>query len=496
MHTAPYPPIALPDRSVEIDVGTLPGVPEETGAVGWLLCDSETAPEALGVTAERLTELAFTAKRGTSLQLAGPKGPIQVLLGAGERAALNAAGVRDAAAVLAREVPQAATLALVLPDGVDTEAAAAAAVEGVVLARYAYRIGKAPDAPALKRLTLLTTDEGRQAAEAGVARGRILVRTAELARDLAGTPGGMLTATRLGDIAVEVGQAAGLEVELFGEKELLELGCGGLLGINLGSVEPPVMVKLVYRPAGEPSGRLTLVGKGITYDSGGLALKPGDEVHATMKNDMTGAGAILAAMTALRDLGCAAQVTGYLMCTDNMPSGSALRLGDIVVMRGGTTVEVINTDAEGRMVMADALVLAREEPVDAIVDIATLTGAALATFGPEIAAMLGTSDDLLDQVRASADRVDELVWELPLVTNYRDQLDSVTADLRNLGGPTAGTITAALFLKEFIGDVPWAHLDIAGPAQASAARGWRNRGTTGFGARLLLDLALNFRIPA
>ena len=253
------------------------------------------------------------------------------------------------------------------------------------------------------------------------------------------------------------------------------------------------MIKLVYRPEGEPTGHLALVGKGIMYDAGGLAIKPGDEVHATMKNDMTGAAAILGAMTTLRELGCTSQVTGYLMCTDNMPGGGALRLGDIIVMRGGKTVEVINTDAEGRLVMADALVLATEENVDAIVDIATLTGAAMRTFGTEIAAVLGNNAELIDQVKASAERVDEPVWELPLARRYRKELDSIIADLRNMGGANAGSITAALFLEEFVNGIPWAHIDIAGTAQSASAEKWRNKGTTGFGTRLLIDLAMNFR---
>jgi len=368
-----------------------------------------------------------------------------------------------------------------------------AAIEGAALARYVYRIGE--DGPDAKLSALaLVCDEGAVAeAEAAVARGLLLVKATKLARDLAGTPGGMLTATKLGEIALEMGPDAGLEVQVFGEEELVELGCGGLLGINLGSVEPPAMIKLVYRPEGEPTGKLALVGKGIMYDAGGLALKPGDEVHAVMKNDMAGAGAILAAMTVLKDLGCQAQVTGYLMCTDNMPSGSALRLGDIVVMRGGKTVEVINTDAEGRMVMGDALVLATEEPVDAIVDIATLTGAALRTLGTDIAAVLGNNEALMNQVKASAERVDEPVWELPLANRYRPELDSTLADLRNMGGANAGTITAALFLQEFVAGKPWVHIDIAGTAQSWTASKWRNKGTTGFGTRLLIDLALNFK---
>jgi leucyl aminopeptidase len=214
-----------------------------------------------------------------------------------------------------------------------------------------------------------------------------------------------------------------------------------------------------------------------------------------MKNDMSGAGAVLAAMSALRALGCRAAVTGYLMCTDNMPSGSAMQMGDVLTIRGGTTVEVLNTDAEGRLVMADALVLATEEPVDAIVDLATLTGACLRTFGTEIAGVMGNDQGLVDQVRSAGAVADEPVWQLPLERRYRSQLDSEIADLTNMGGPNAGSITAALFLEEFVDGRPWAHIDIAGTAQSEAAGRWLNKGPTGSGARLLVELALAFRRP-
>jgi leucyl aminopeptidase len=299
----------------------------------------------------------------------------------------------------------------------------------------------------------------------------------------------------MAEAAIEVGARTGLEVEVFDRDALVALGCGGLLGVNKGSIEPPRMIRLRYRPAGEPRGRLTLVGKGIMYDSGGISLKPSDASHSTMKNDMSGAASVLAAMSALRDLGCESAVTGYLMCTDNMPSGSAMQLGDVLTMRGGTTVEVLNTDAEGRLVMADALVLAREEPVDAIVDIATLTGACLRTLGTEVAGVLGNSQPLVEQVKAAAETTDEPVWQLPLDHRHRSQLDSEIADLTNMGGINAGSITAALFLEEFVGSVPWAHIDIAGTAQSDAASGWTNKGATGFGTRLLIDLCLGFTVP-
>jgi leucyl aminopeptidase len=229
------------------------------------------------------------------------------------------------------------------------------------------------------------------------------------------------------------------------------------------------------------------------YDSGGISLKPSDESHAQMKNDMTGAAAVLASMTTLRELGCTTEVIGYLCCTDNMPSGTALKLGDVLTMRNGKTVEVLNTDAEGRLVMADGLALSVEDGVDAIVDIATLTGACLRTFGVDIAGVMGNSPGLTEQVRLAGAEVDEPVWELPLHRAYRSQLDSAVADLTNMGGPNAGSITAGLFLEEFVDGLPWAHIDIAGTAQLPSASAWRNKGATGFGTRLLAELACSFR---
>jgi leucyl aminopeptidase len=293
-------------------------------------------------------------------------------------------------------------------------------------------------------------------------------------------------------VAREVGGRAGLQVEVYDKAALVELGCGGLLGVNAGSTEPPTMVKLSYRPDGVAGGGLGLVGKGIMYDSGGIALKPADASHSQMKNDMTGAGVILAAMTALPALSCPVAVTGWLMCTDNMPSGSATRLGDVLTMRDGKRVEVLNTDAEGRLVMADALVLAVEDGVDAVVDIATLTGQCLRTLGTEIAGVLGTDQSLVDQVTVAGDAVDEPLWQLPLARRYRRELDSPIADLSNMGGPNAGSITAALFLAEFAGDTPWAHIDIAGTAQSDVDRTWRTKGATGFGTPLLIELATGF----
>jgi leucyl aminopeptidase len=331
---------------------------------------------------------------------------------------------------------------------------------------------------------------------AGARRGEITARAVTTARDLCNTPGTHLTARRYGKVAKAIGAESGLDVEVFDEQQLADMGCGGLLGVNAGSAEPARMIKLTYRPdVKRPSGHLGLVGKGIMYDAGGISLKPSDAMHAAMKLDMSGSAAILGAMTTLRDLGCRTAVTGWLMCTDNMPSGTATRLGDVLTIRGGKTVEVVNADAEGRLVMADALVLAEEAGVDAVVTVATLTGAAMRTFGTAGAAMMANRRDLAAQLTAAGNATDELVFELPLIAKYRAQIDSAIADIKNLGGENAGTITAALFLEFFAGRIPFGHLDICGPMMTDRDDSWRSIGATAFGTRLLTDFALDFRRP-
>ena len=235
-----------------------------------------------------------------------------------------------------------------------------------------------------------------------------------------------------------------------------------------------------------------MVGKGVMYDSGGISLKPSDGMHAMMKMDMSGAASVLAAMSSLKALRCKSAVTGYLMCTDNMPSGSALKLGDVLTFRNGKTAEIFNTDAEGRLVLADGLSLGVEAEPDAIVDIATLTGSCISALGQKMAGVFGNDQPFVDRVQAAAGATDEPLWQLPLESKYRKLLDSNVADMKNVGGPYGGAILAALFLNEFVGDTPWAHLDIAGPMNADADDGWVSRGATGFGTRLLIQLALDF----
>jgi leucyl aminopeptidase len=328
----------------------------------------------------------------------------------------------------------------------------------------------------------------------GVKDGAVIANAVCTARDFANMPPAYLTARHFAEKAQEIAAQTGLDITVYNKEELIQMGCGGMIGVNQGSIEPPRMVKLSYNPKGAGKKQhVVLVGKGVMYDSGGISLKPSDPSHAVMKMDMSGAAAVLATMSTLSALKCQTRVTAFLMCTDNMPSGSALKLGDVLTMRNGKTVEIHNTDAEGRLILADGLSLAAELKPSAIINIATLTGACLVALGEKVAGVLGTNDKLISQLEDAAARVDEPIWQLPLVKEYRRLLDSTVADMRNIGGPAGGTITAGLFLSEFVGNTPWAHLDIAGPMKVDGDDGWMQRGATAFGTRLLIDTVTSFK---
>jgi leucyl aminopeptidase len=485
------------DAAVAVDV--VARMPEDATVIGVPTFSDGAVPERVPLDRATLDASGFTAARGQTLILPRADGPTVIETGVGPRASVDMAAIRDAAAAFAMAAVRHDHLVVDLTgvDLVDGATTGQAVVEGVLLARYRYRVFRdIPNEAHLRRLTIVVEGSRGRAVRTGAARGEILARATNLARDLGNTPATHLTATRFGDVAKAIGPAAGLDVEVFDQKDLVKMGCGGLLGVNAGSAEEARLIKVTYTPSGRSRGHLALVGKGIMYDAGGISLKPSDAMHALMKLDMSGAGDIFGAMTALRDLGCRTTVTGYLMCTDNMPSGTATRLGDVLTIRGGKTVEVVNADAEGRLVMADGIVLAVEDGADAIVTVATLTGAAMRTFGTALAPVLGNSPELVAQLRAAGDAVDEPLWELPLVRQYRRQIDSKIADIKNMGGENAGTITAGLFLEDFVDGTPFGHLDICGPMVADSDDGWRPTGATAFSTRLLAAFAVGFRKPA
>ncbi len=414
----------------------------------------------------------------------------RVVVGLGPSADVDTNALRRAAAAFVGAARRHRRGAFEYPDGLDVDpvAGARAVAEGLVLGAYRFDEFRSGDRrPGIDTVTLAVGDDVRTARE-GVAEGLVVADAVCFARDLVNTPGGTLTAPEFADRAAARANEAGLGVEVMDESAIAEAGLGGLLAVNKGSTNPPRLVKLTYEPAGAED-TVALVGKGITFDSGGLSLKPAEGMM-DMKMDMGGAAAVIAAMCALPALEVGVRVVGFAPMTDNMVNGDAQRPGDVYTARNGTTVEVLNTDAEGRLILGDALALASEEEPAAIVDLATLTGACLVALGDRIAGLMANDDDFRGDVADAAARAGERVWPLPLPDDYRPRLDSQIADIKNIGGGRyGGTLTAGLFLRDFVGDgIPWAHLDIAGPAWLSEPDGEQSKGATGFGVRTLIAL--------
>ncbi|KAB2367654.1 leucyl aminopeptidase [Actinomadura montaniterrae] len=455
-------------------------VPVRSGPVA---PDAEVA-KALPFTLDELLEL-HGAKGEAGEIIAAPVqvgGDVRELLlyGVGEAAP---ADLRKAGAALARRGRGRTALVAGVPSG-----DLAAFVEGALLASYEFRIGAAAPKRPLGTLAVLT-EAGPGADAPAIERGTARARATALARDLTNTPASEKDPSWLAARAAEVARDAGLAVRVRDEKELVEGGFGGLLAVGSGSVRPPRLIELSYTPNGTPGRHVVLVGKGITFDSGGLSLKPNDGMK-TMKTDMAGGAVVIAVMSALRGLGVRARVTGLIAAAENMPSGSSMRPGDVITHFGGKTSEVLNTDAEGRLVLADALAYADAElDPDAVVDVATLTGAAKVALGLRYGALFSNDDALAEALTAAGAAAGEPLWRLPLVEDYRKGIDSDVADVANMGRGdfNGGAIAAALFLREFVGDRAWAHLDIAGPGRATADDAEITRGATGYGTRLLLD---------
>jgi leucyl aminopeptidase len=432
----------------------------------------------------------------------GRPGTIVMMVGLGPSADVTPAVIRRASASATRSATRHAVVATHLLDALGPEATAAekaagaqALAEGAIVGAYQFTTFKSSsEPPALARLVVVGGG-GKKVQDALVVGTRI-GEAVTYARDLVNTPGGTLTPALLAESAVEVAERENLQITVLGPDEIAEARLGGLLGVNRGSFQPPRFIEISYQPDGRARGSLAVVGKGITFDSGGLSIKTGQGMM-TMKNDMGGAAAVLGAFSAVRAVAPRVRLTGYIPTTDNMTGGDATRPGDVLVARNGTTIEVLNTDAEGRLILADALALASEADPDAILDLATLTGAVEVALGNRVAGLLGNDQTWIDQVRDAADRAGERVWQLPMPEDYRKRLDSDVADLRNISRTTdGGTITAALFLREFVGaGIPWAHLDIAGGAWSNDVDGELAKGGTGFGVRTILELARTFSKP-
>lgn len=440
----------------------------------------------------------FAGKAGEVLAIAGAGGTTLVALGLGEPSALNGEVLRRAAGEFVRAVWRRGSGTFVLPDldgSLSVRDAVKAVTEGALLAAYRFdRYKREADPCRLEALSIRTLEGEVASMQGAVSAGVAVARGVCLARDLVNDPAGAMTPRRLAEVAVQVAAESGLDVEVWDEERIASEGLGGLAGVAAGSDEPARLIRLDYEPAGArpDTPTVALVGKGITFDSGGLSLKSAEGMM-TMKTDMGGAAAVIGAMSVLADLDVAVRVIGIMPTTENMPGGHATKPGDVLRTRNGKTIEVLNTDAEGRLVLADGLALAAEAAPAAIVDLATLTGACVAALGRGIAGVMGNNEDLIAQIQAASARAGERTWPLPLPQDYRKQVDSEIADMKNIGEPgQAGALVAGLILAEFVGDVPWAHLDIAGPARSYEEDGYLRKGGTGFGVRTLVELLASF----
>jgi leucyl aminopeptidase len=461
--------------------------------------DDARAELPAGLDRAFLASQGFTGKVGTSCAAPGEDGRLIVGLGLGPRDDVDVPAYRRAAAALARAAKRQTHLAIDVlddvPEGIDRPTVAQALAEGVLLGAYRYTALKSdPERTHVESLRVI--GRGGTRVHAAIARGRAVGEAVRVARDLVNQPGGSLTPSAFATRAEDLAEVTGFDVEVLDRAAIEDEKLGGLLGVNRGSTEEPRFVKLGWEPAGRARGTVALVGKGITFDSGGLSLKT-TEGMVGMKGDMAGAATVLATFTALDKVQPPVRVLGYLPLTDNMPGGDATRVGDVLRIRNGTTVEVLNTDAEGRLVLADALSLATEDGPDAIVDLATLTGACMVALGMKTAGLMGNDEGFVAQVRAAADAEGEPMWPLPLPHEMRSELDSEVADIKNISGKRwGGASVAGVFLQEFVGDgIPWAHLDIAGPADSADDDGLTRKGGTGFGVRTLLHLLSTFRRP-
>jgi leucyl aminopeptidase len=440
----------------------------------------------------------LTGALGDALVLPGygaVAAPAVLLVGVGPDADRNAETLRRAAAVAVAAAGRAATMAVALHQaglpGTDGAPAAggvalAAVAEGTALAAYRFQRHKSAPDPALAAATLLV-DGGppRPAAEAVLRRAEVAARATLAARDLTNEPASRINPATLAAEAVRVARAAGLEHRVLTGPALRRGRFGAVLAVGGGSATGPRLVELRYRPAAGSGRHVALVGKGVTFDTGGIDLKRGASMDG-MKDDMAGAAAILAAVGAAAELALPTAVTAILPLVENMPGAAAMRPGDVVTARNGVTVEVTNTDAEGRLILADGLALAAEARPDAILDLATLTGSVVYGLGGGCTGVFGNTPSLTAEVLAAADRAGELAWELPLIEDYRRFLDSEVADLVNATNEPGDSVQAALFLREFVAGVPWVHLDIAGPATVKEARYYLPKGASGWGVRTLL----------
>lgn len=449
-----------------------------------------------GLIKELIAEQEFEGKTGTSaVTRVGANSSIRkiILVGLGKAEELKLETLRNSAAAIARiaKKEKSKSLGISFPTVNDDPAMSAEAiVEGIILALHQdNRFKSKPEDKGAKLETVELL--GLQGQEAAIARAEQICSGVILARELVAAPANAVTPVTLAETAQEIAAECGLEIAILEKEDCEKLNMGAYLGVAMASELPPKFIHLTYKPQGTPRKKLAIIGKGLTFDSGGLNIKGAGSGIETMKMDMGGAAATLGAAKAIGQIKPDVEVHFISAATENMISGRAMHPGDILTASNGKTIEVNNTDAEGRLTLADALVFAEKLEVDAIVDLATLTGACIIALGDNISGLWSTDESLAAQIKAAAELAGEKFWQMPLEEKYFDGLKSPIADMKNTGPRAGGSITAALFLKEFVEKTPWAHLDIAGPVWTDKENGVNNSGATGFPVRTLVHWVIS-----
>ena len=421
-----------------------------------------------------------------------------LVVGLGSLETMNAQALRRASAISARHLQNtgAHKIALALPlegTSIEVEAGIQAQAEGALLGTYMFRKYQHADdngeERGISKVWLVAGKEMGAGLEEAVRRGSALAEATNFARDLVNEPPNVLTPTELANRASAMASQFGLECEILDRPQMQELGMGGLLGVSKGSAEPPKFIILRYRGTANNTNKgMALVGKGITFDTGGISLKPADRMDE-MKGDMAGAAAVIGAMQAIASLKAAVNVTALVSATENMPSGTAYHPGDILRIMNGKTIEIVNTDAEGRLVLADALSYAAKEGLSPIIDVATLTGAVVVALGNTTAGLFSNDAELSEEIVSAGKAAGEKFWPMPMDEEYGEQIKSDIADIKQTGGRAAGSVTAAKILENFVGDAKWAHLDIAGTSYVDSKKPYQEKGATGMAVRTLAELA-------
>ncbi|MGV8080539.1 MAG: leucyl aminopeptidase [Syntrophales bacterium] len=460
-----------------------------------------------GLVTELLKAGDFKGKlHATALLYPGKALPARrlILVGLGKRKEVTLDRIRGAFAVAAREARRldtkdlAASMDIGLPEE-KPERIATAAVDGVLLGLYRYLPYKTVDREEFREIesfTIVEPDGTRgKVIRKAAAEAEAVSRAVCFVRDLVSAPGNEMTPDRMAKEAKKMAAGRGLAVQVLDEPAMRKLGMNALLGVARGSNEPPRLIVVEHRGGKKGAAPVVLVGKGITFDSGGISLKPAENM-GEMKEDMAGGAAVLGVMQAAADIGLPLNVVGLVPAVENLPDGKAYRPGDVLKTFSGQTVEIMSTDAEGRLILADALSYARRFKPAALIDMATLTGACVVALGDLGTGLFGTDADLNARIRTAAAVTGDLVWEMPLWDDYVELIKSDVADWKNTGGRSGGAITAALFLKQFAGEGPWAHLDIAGAAWLKKDRPWTPKGASGVGVRLLVEVLKRWSAPA